>query len=91
MGYGYDSIGNQSAMSAAFGGGVSKIVAFTATYPYQVIKSRLQQGQALDVGITSSAFKEKYSGTIDCGIQILRSVHMLVLQFALHSLSLQPS
>jgi len=48
-------------------GGVSKVVASTITYPYQVIKSRLQQRAILNQG------PPKYSGMIDCIFKIWRN------------------
>jgi hypothetical protein len=46
-------------------GAVSQAVASTATYPYQVIKARLQQG-----GEAAS----NYKGTWDCTTKIIRCV-----------------
>eukprot|EP01031_Cornospumella_fuschlensis_P031735 gene31735-38356_t len=46
-------------------GGGSKIVASTATYPYQVIKSRLQQRQDSE--------STRYKGTMDCIRRIWRA------------------
>jgi solute carrier family 25 folate transporter 32 len=70
MNVGYDDKGNQTALWSALGGGLSKIVAFTATYPYQVIKSRLQQGQSLQ--LNAVAGKDEYTGTIDCMRRVYR-------------------
>lgn len=54
-------------------GGVAKSVATVATYPYQVIKSRLQQR---DNVVTSSdgviQRSSKYRGVIDCVLKIAR-------------------
>ena len=50
-------------------GGVSKIAAATVTYPYQVVKARLQQREALPAEESLALrrkTKPKYSGTIDC-------------------------
>ncbi|KAI8328290.1 mitochondrial carrier domain-containing protein [Blakeslea trispora] len=41
----------------------SKVVAMITTYPYQVIKSRLQNGSS----------KDSYTGVIDCAKQIVRA------------------
>ena len=50
-------------------GGISKIVAATVTYPYQVVKSRLQQREALPLPeqiARNRKTRAKYTGTIDC-------------------------
>ncbi len=46
-------------------GGVAKIVAGLATYPYQVIKARLQQRE-------TGAARWRYTGTWDCVLKIWR-------------------
>ena len=49
-------------------GVVSKIIAASVTYPYQVIKSRLQQRDVM----VQEQLQAKYRGTIDCLRQIYR-------------------
>lgn len=52
---------------------VSKIIASTATYPLQVIKSRLQQRcQTTELSVTGEVkiVKRKYAGVIDCVARI---------------------
>ena len=67
---------------------MSKIVASTVTYPYQVIKSRLQQGDTLTPRLASTSTSTShistntamsirtpmYTGTIDCIRKIWRLV-----------------
>lgn len=53
---------------SAFSGGASKIVASIATYPYQVVKSRLQQTDILNA--ESNTFQSKYTGMWDCVVKI---------------------
>lgn len=63
-------------------GFMSKLVAATTTYPYQVVKSRLQQREVLvaaETGTgTSSVLRAqaKYRGTLDCMRQIVRYVRV---------------
>lgn len=56
-----------------FIGGAAKSVATVVTYPYQVIKSRLQQRDTIvttDVGEIKRS--TKYRGVIDCVVKIAR-------------------
>ena len=60
----------QPALISAGIGGASKIVASVATYPYQVIKSKLQQADTLHSD--TNTYRAKYSSTWDCATQIWR-------------------
>lgn len=73
--YSHSSSSSQPAQVSFIIGGASKIIAATITYPYQVVKSRLQQrGNMLVVEVAGkgSATVAKYAGTIDC----LRNIWM---------------
>jgi solute carrier family 25 (mitochondrial folate transporter), member 32 len=54
----YQNSSEQAASASIILGGTSKIVASCITYPYQVIKSRIQQR-----GVGSQYF---YTGVVDC-------------------------
>ena len=56
-------------------GGFSKVVASTVTYPYQLVKSRLQQREVFSEALNT--WKPKYAGTIDCFLQIWRFCYQL--------------
>lgn len=62
---------------SVFIGGVSKVVASTITYPYQVIKSRLQQRdiavELSHIANNAQASKPRYTGMIDCIVKIWRN------------------
>jgi solute carrier family 25 folate transporter 32 len=66
----------QPAFVSALLGGGSKIIASTATYPYQVIKSRLQQRDSIvqdpQMGNTKNV-APKYNGMIDCIVKMWRN------------------
>ena len=73
----------QSPVASMIIGGLSKILASTITYPYQVIKSRIQQRDLLPSSSSSSSSSSsvssliinkndeiiRYNGTIDCIIK----------------------
>ena len=65
----------QPAFVSALLGGGSKIIASTVTYPYQVIKSRLQQRDQIEQNPTKGNAKTavpKYNGTLDCIVKLWR-------------------
>lgn len=45
-------------------GGSSKIIASTITYPYQLVKSKLQQRDG--VNASTQLTERRYTGTWDC-------------------------
>ncbi len=57
-------------MVSAVIGGASKVIASVATYPYQVIKSRLQQREIDPANSNGSGVERRYKGTIDCIVKI---------------------
>lgn len=80
-----ESKDRQPAIVSIVIGGASKIVASIATYPYQVVKTRLQQRDLpiarIDVknSIEPSVASDKptktvprYNGAIDCALKIWR-------------------
>lgn len=62
---GFEGGGKQPAWASVLIGGASKIIASTVTYPYQVIKSRIQQREA-------SFGEVRYSGMLDCIVKTWR-------------------
>jgi len=59
---------DQPPLISAVSGGASKFIASIATYPYQVVKSRLQQSDILNS--ESNTFQSKYRGMWDCVVKI---------------------
>eukprot|EP01038_Epipyxis_sp_PR26KG_P006268 gene6268-8632_t len=59
---------NQPAFVSVFIGGLSKVIASTITYPYQVIKSRLQQREIFDQ--ITQKFIPVYKNSFDCAYRI---------------------
>jgi hypothetical protein len=55
---------------SVFNGGASKIVASTITYPYQLVKSKLQQRNILNAETQLS--EPRYRGTWDCVQKVWR-------------------
>lgn len=52
-------------------GGTAKIVASTVTYPYQVIKSRLQQREATVLSSVGPPGRlRRYRGMVDCIVKV---------------------
>lgn len=60
----------ESSFLPALTGGTSKVIASLITYPYQLIKSRLQQRSVFNDA--TQTMMPKYSGVIDCATKILR-------------------
>jgi solute carrier family 25 folate transporter 32 len=66
-----DTIQDQHPIVSMLIGGTSKIVASVVTYPYQVIKSRLQQrDEVVEMANNKHQFKPKYKGFLDCFVKI---------------------
>mmetsp|Transcript_7346 Transcript_7346/g.16081 ORF Transcript_7346/g.16081 Transcript_7346/m.16081 type:complete len:292 (+) Transcript_7346:242-1117(+) len=61
----------QPAWVSVLNGGVSKIIASTITYPYQLVKSKLQQRNAVDP-VTQQVIR-RYNSTWDCACKVWRS------------------
>ena len=51
-------------------GGTSKVIASTVTYPYQLVKSKLQQRDEIDP--VSKETRRRYTGTLDCVKKVWR-------------------
>lgn len=60
----------QPAWVSALIGGSSKIIASTVTYPYQLVKSKLQQRDA--VNAATQLTERRYTGTWDCVQKVWR-------------------
>lgn len=60
----------QPAWTSVVNGGASKIVASTITYPYQLVKSKLQQRDAINV--ETQQVERRYTGTLDCVRKVWR-------------------
>ena len=60
----------QPAWVSALIGGSSKIIASTVTYPYQLVKSKLQQRDG--VNATTQLTERRYTGTWDCVQKVWR-------------------
>ena len=62
-----------------FIGGISKIIASTITYPYQLIKSKLQQREVIDILTKERVLR--YTSTYDCMIKVWRLLlyHMIII------------
>lgn len=80
-----DDKNKQPAWVSLLLGSTSKVVAATVTYPYQVIKSRMQQREFLEapkipkvslgmnIGqINVSESTRRYNGMLDCILKIYR-------------------
>ena len=62
----------QPASISVIIGGSSKVAASIITYPYQLIKSKMQQKDLMDS--SGNARIARYSGTWDCVMQIWRCI-----------------
>ena len=51
-------------------GGTSKIIASTVTYPYQLVKSKMQQRDAINA--ETQLVERRYTSTWDCAVKVWR-------------------
>lgn len=73
-------LGGQSAWVSVLSGGTAKIVASTVTYPYQVIKSRLQQREATVLSSVGPPGRlRRYRGMVDCIVKVCACVGVFLL------------
>eukprot|EP00598_Pedospumella_elongata_P005683 CAMPEP_0184976868 /NCGR_PEP_ID=MMETSP1098-20130426/7732_1 /TAXON_ID=89044 /ORGANISM="Spumella elongata, Strain CCAP 955/1" /LENGTH=290 /DNA_ID=CAMNT_0027499807 /DNA_START=108 /DNA_END=980 /DNA_ORIENTATION=- len=66
-----EELNKQPAWVSATIGGSSKIIASTITYPYQLVKSKLQQRDG--VNASTQLTERRYTGTWDCVQKVWRS------------------
>ena len=75
-----DNKDKQPVWTSLLLGSTSKIIAATVTYPYQVIKSRMQQREILEstklpsvsLGQSPAIGGRRYNGMLDCMVKIYR-------------------
>jgi len=64
----------QPASISVIIGGSSKVAASIITYPYQLIKSKMQQTDLMDSSSSGNTRIARYAGTWDCVMQIWRYI-----------------